>query len=120
MNQDETFPDSWLDGAMNRALEADQDAFLSVAESRREAEELLLEARRQAASIEARADRRMATVQKERAKVLRRQLETLQRHHRRAALFKEAGEERFDTPAWAEPGVAARRLAALLTGGMEG
>ncbi|WP_420904960.1 hypothetical protein [Candidatus Magnetaquiglobus chichijimensis] len=119
MNRDDTSPDRWLEEAMNRALEADRDAFLSVAESRREAEALLLEARRVAASIEARADRRMATIQKERARALRRQLDALQRHHRRAALFKEEGGDAPDPLVWAESGVAARRLAALLTGGAE-
>ncbi|MBF0417706.1 MAG: hypothetical protein HQL86_05590 [Magnetococcales bacterium] len=114
---DEQSSDLWLDEAMNRALEADRLAYESVNESRREAEEILLEAHRVAARIEARADRRMAILQKERAKGLRRQLDAMQRHHRRAALFNEEGEAPSGSSPWAAPGEAARNLAAVLTGG---
>ncbi|MEO5345104.1 MAG: hypothetical protein H7834_01845 [Magnetococcus sp. YQC-9] len=116
-NDAENDPEKLLDEAMRRALEADRLAALSVAESRAQAEEIVLLARREAAAIEARADRRMAMIQKERAKTLRRMLESMGRHQRRAALFDGEEGEAVETIGLAEVGEAARRLAVQLTGG---
>ncbi|MBF0613594.1 MAG: hypothetical protein G8237_00570 [Magnetococcales bacterium] len=100
----------WLDQAMMQAIQADQLAALSISESRKQAEEILLNARHQAAEIEARLDRRMAVLQKSRAKSLKRHLETIKRHQQRAAPFQ------LEPPANLDPPGAARQLAAWLTG----
>ncbi|MBF0626621.1 MAG: hypothetical protein HQL91_00220 [Magnetococcales bacterium] len=100
----------WLETAMNQAIEADQKAAESVIESRKLAEEILLRARHVASEIEARADRRMAAIRKGRAKSLKKKLEALKRHQQRSAPFQ--GENTLAP----DPGLAARQLAARLTG----
>lgn len=101
---------AWLEAAMIQAMQADRLAALSISESHKQAEEILLSARRTAAEIEARADRRIAAMQKGRAKSLKRDLEAIKRHQQRAAPFQQ---EQTPPP---DPLKAARLLAARLTG----
>ncbi|MBF0125338.1 MAG: hypothetical protein HQL60_08380 [Magnetococcales bacterium] len=82
---------SLLSAAMNQAVEAERQAAAAVIASRREAEEILIEARRRAGEIAARTDRRIVSIQKIRAKVLKKRLdkrmESIKHHHQRQLAF---------------------------------
>ncbi len=96
--------------AINRVLEAEQEAIEAVNASRHDSEAILLEARRQASEISARADKRISRIRKKGHKLNKKYLKKSQ---------KNLG---FDTPiSSTDPQAAdlvaqvARQLAARMT-----